>query len=416
MTPNLIIRLPEHADQPVHWQLWPAQEGSTEPSASSHGSLPSIADLAELADRFRDRTVIILVPGSQVNLHKLTVTGKITQAVLQSLPWRLEDELSEDVDNLHFTVFAKSKINDTESDEEETLLHIAVVADRQMQTWQAWLEQAGISSKKWLPDALTIPVKDDNCSILAIDDHLLIRHGLFEFGSCDLSWLDLYLETLASDSDTLLFEALNPINSTRVIQPVESARPPLSFLAPEAIANSTNLLQGKWKQASPWLQKIKPWRSVATLLLITLMVTGGQSLLTSIKLEQQASAMQEEAKNIYRSLFPGERIQVVHKQMRQKLTALQSSGESQNGLLETMTALQPLFTAFPDLKPVRLDYESSRNTLRIEASAKDFDTFTRFRDQSGETMASDFTISVDAVERSSKDSVTGTLIISGKAA
>ncbi len=414
MNPHLIIRLPEHADQPVHWQIGPEMVPAM--TDASHGILPSIEELPVLETRFSDLPVITLVPASQVTLHSLLVSGKVNQAVLQSLPWRLEDEISEDVDNLHFSVLNKEKINNDESSEEQTRLDIAIVANKQMAVWQSWLEQAGIISKKWLPDALALPCEEGTCSLLTLNNDVLIKSSPFQFGSCDPSWLDLYLDNLADNSGELIFQGLNTINSKKVCQPQEETQSPLSLIASEALINKANLLQGKWKQASPWIQKIKPWRSVAVLLLATLIVAGGQSLVTTIQLEQEAKALQAEAKTIYQKLFPGERIQVVHSQMRQKLAALQGSSESSNGLLDTMTVLQPVFTAFPDLKPLSLHYENNRNTLRIEAAAKDFETFTRFRDHSGKKLANEFTVSVDAVERSGKDRVTGVLIISGKAA
>ncbi|WP_263079729.1 type II secretion system protein GspL [Endozoicomonas sp. Mp262] len=414
MNPHLIIRLPEYPNQPVHWQLWPVS--NTAAVGDSSGQLSAIEQLSDLNQQFGDTPTIILVPAAQITVHSVEISGKVNQTVLQSLPWRLEDEFSEDVDNLHFTVLNKEKVENEDSEEEHTRLDIAVVSDTQMTIWQHWLKQGNIVSKKWLPDALTLPWKKDTCSLLKLNNNVLIKNGPYQFGHCDPSWLDLYLDSLNSNTEGLTANALNPVCNDKVQSPKKEIEQPLTLMASEAVANKTNLLQGKWKQASPWIQKIKPWRSAAILLLATLIVAGGQSLVKTIKLEQEAQNLQAEAKAIYHKLFPGERIQVVRSQMRQKLAALQGSGESDNGFLDTMAGLQPLFTVFPELKPISLSYENNRNTLRIEAAAKDFETFTRFRDLSGEKLSDDFSVSVDAVERNGEDQVTGVLIISGKSA
>ncbi len=422
MKSYLIIRLPEHADQPVHWQSWPEQVDV----ADSHGSLDNISQLGILSEKARDTTVIVLVPAAHVTLHQLTVTGKITSAVLQSLPWRLEEELSEDVDNLHFTVLYQQKRNGDEGDEgdenDSTLISLALVANSQMLLWQSWLEQAALRSHQWLPDALALPCETDTCTLTAINDDILFKHGhsslsFGHFGHCDPLWLSFYLKHLQANNEDITIKSLSPIKHsliTPVIPTSTSPLSPLAPLAPVAVTQSTNLLHGRWQQTSPWLMQLKPWRKVAALVAVILILSGIQSVFHTYQLEEKAATLNTESTAIYQQLFPGERIQSVAAQMRQKLAALQGSSQQTNGLLDTMTDLQPVFTGFTQLKPVTLQYERRQNTLRIEAQAKDFETFTRFRDQSSKKLNGEYTITLDAVERSDKNTVTGILVISGK--
>ena len=64
--------------------------------------------------------VTVLIPATNVTMHSLALSGKLTASIRQSLPWRLEDELADDVENLHICVLAHE-------DEE---VHLAVTSHR----------------------------------------------------------------------------------------------------------------------------------------------------------------------------------------------------------------------------------------------------------------------------------------------
>lgn len=411
MKSHLIIRLPEHAEQPVHWQNWPEQIDATD----NHGILDNTSQLNVLSEKAQDTTVIVLVPAAQVTHHQLTVSGRITPAVIQSLPWRLEEELCEDVENLHFTVLHQQKLNGDKGDENDSqLISLALVANSQMALWQSWLEQADLSSHQWLPDALALPCEGHTCTLTEINNSILFKQNTLNFGHCDPSWLPVCLNHLKASNEDMAIQSLSPIENPLITPVKPTPTSPLAPLAPVAINQSTNLLHGQWQRISPRLMGLKPWRKVAALTAVILVLSAGQSVFQTYQLEKKASVLNFESTAIYKQLFPGERVQAVAVQMRQKLAELQDSSQQTNGLLDTMTDLQPVFTDFIQLKPVTLEYESRQNTLRIEAKAKDFETFTRFRDQSTEKLGGEYTITLDAVERSDKNTVTGILVISGK--
>lgn len=345
-----------------------------------------------------------MVPSELVSVHCLQVEGRLTKAVLKSLPFRLEDDLAEDVDDLHISVMTR------EGDQ----VYLSVVAHSKMAFWHEALNQSGLKLKTMIPEALALPWSEGECSALAMDERWLLRTGRWNWAACDPSWLSFYLAEEDSETAPLKVNSFSepPENSPGEWHQ-EVAGPALEVLAAGAVSavsekNSPNLLQGVWQVESSAIKSLKPWGLAAGLLAVTLTLFTAQAVLKSVQLEQQADQLRAQAHTVYSDLFPGERIVRLQSQMRQKLMALKSTKGDDSGLLKLLDQTAPLFKQYPQLKPVTLSYNQSQQSLRLEATAKDFETFTAFREESGEQLV----ITVETLEKSG-DIAKGTLIIRG---
>ncbi|WP_257288581.1 type II secretion system protein GspL [Endozoicomonas sp. SESOKO2] len=408
MSQHLIIGLPGDPGQPVHWQRYPVEQEpvilAAEEGKTSSGILPSVEDLGTLAELFPDTKTIALVPTELVSVHCLQVEGRLSKAVLKSLPFRLEDDLAEDVDDLHISVIAR----------EGAQVYLSVVAHSKMAFWCEAMNQSGLKVKTMIPEALALPWTEGECSALAMDERWILRDSRWQWAACDPSWLSFYLAADDSEETPLKVNSFSelPENLTGEWNR-EASGPALEVLAAGAVSadsqkNSPNLLQGVWQVESSIIKSLKPWRLAAGLLAFTITLFMAQAVLKSVQLEQQADQLQAQAHKIYSDMFPGERIVRLQSQMRQKLMALKSNNSDDSGLLKLLDQTAPLFKQYPQLNPVTLSYNQSQQSLRVEATAKDFDTFTAFREESGEQLV----ITVETLEKSG-DIANGTLIIRG---
>lgn len=398
MSQHLIIRLPGDTQAPVHWQLWPVDTASDKVSENS-GTLSSTLQLKELAEQFPDTRAIALIPADLVSLHSLPVAGRLNKALEKSLPFRLEDDLAEDVEDLHFAILENS--NDQ--------VHIAVTAREKMNFWQQSMAASGLKCRKWIPEPLALPWSEGENAALQIDDLWIIRHGAWQWTSCDPEWLEFSVESLTGEQDTLELISYSQIEENLPGDwHFESAGTPLQVLAAGALESKANLLQGEWKVESTINKNLKPWGLAACLLAVTFGLFAAQSVQETRRLEQQAAALQVEARKIYSDLYPEERIVRLQSQMRQKLQALQVKDETEAGLLSLMNQASPLFKEFPSLKAESLSYNQSHKSLRVEATADSFEVFTNFREASGEEL----TIQLESLVQSEED-VQGTLTIRG---
>ena len=389
----LVIRLPLEADDTVYW------------STDSDYGMTSVAGLGELQKLTSTHRCKVLVPGEAVGLHVLEHPGKLNRTVLQTLPWRLEDDLAAEVEDMHFALLNHSNGK----------AWMAVVARSCMEQWQAWLNDAGINSRQWLPDTLSLPFTDGECTVLKLNDQYLVRTGEWQAGTCDPSWLPLYLESLHCESSDVKVRALSPMPDGTEIQPEtllcnnnsvlqDNALQPL--LEPAA-QSSLNLLQGDYQPESMVIRHLKPWRTAAALLLTTCALMLGVNMASTARLESQADALRAEAYAIYSDLFPGERVVRLEYSLNQKLSALRQPGDQEkSGLPALLNELAPTFKSESALKPVQMDYDHSRQELRMSAESDSFNTFSRFRENAPASVS----VTVQTVEQQ-EDVVTGALVI-----
>src|SRR5690554_289434 len=123
MSEVLLIRLPKQAQAQVSWLV--ANASGDEVIAS--GVLTNITHLAELTEKASQRDVYVAVAGDAVSMHNAAVPAKSRRHLKQIIPFTLEDDVAEDIDNLHFAWPSQTPANEP--------IPVAVVAREQMSLW-----------------------------------------------------------------------------------------------------------------------------------------------------------------------------------------------------------------------------------------------------------------------------------------
>ncbi|CAM3445654.1 type II secretion system protein GspL [Parendozoicomonas haliclonae] len=369
MANSLVLRLPSSADEPVYWCTAKEQGRGT------------LENLPELAQRFSGLNCIVLIPGESVALHQLEQTGRISSAVLKSLRWRIEDDMAEDVEQLHLAVL----------NHQNGIVSLACIAEHKMQLWRQWLTDAGLEAKQWLPDVLALPWVDDEepaIQVAELDNKCLVRSGRYEAGVCEQDWVSLYLQSI------------NPQDRPVAHNKLDSLRP----LYQQACESPVNVLQGQWQPQSRSLKQIRVWRTAAVLAFVTLGTFITQGLLHNVNLEEQNRQLHEQARSIYQQLFPGERIVRLESQMQQKLDSLNSGQASEQlSMPSILDTLAPAFAKASGITVISMDYQQSRKELRITAEARNFEAFNLFRDAVPVALK----VSIDSVEQQPADKASG---------
>lgn len=394
MNHRLLLWLPEHDSQPVHWQLIHEPAGHN-PQVMHRGHWPSVAAFIASASQSQADgtplsafTALVLLPPTQVTLHSLDLSGRITPAVQRSLPWRLEDELIDDVDNLHVALL----------DHQDNQAQLAVTSQLNMRRWQQWLDEAGINAHCWLPSALLLPVQEGQAYRLQLNDQLLVRYGPWQAVAGDISWQETLLTTLHQANPELGLTDLGTLDQCHEFSSLPAS-------------SSANLLQGAWRITSPLRQRWLRWRLSAVLALVFLGLFLANSLSTSWRLEQQTAQQQQAARQIYTDLFPNERVVVLKTQMAQKLAQLQPTQDDSPGLLSLLATLAPVWQTFPQLRADAMSYDGTQ--LNIQARAADFEVFNRLRTRLEQLEP--LSVAIEALERDGNQ-VTGSLVIATKEA
>ncbi len=309
MATFFVIRLSETADEPVSWIA--VDDRGTRREAPGNGSLE------EAARHVRERPVIVLVPGIDVVTLNAEVPARGAR-LLAALPYALEDQLADDVEDLHFAAGTRR---------EDGTTPVAVVATAKINGWLALLESAGITPTKVVPENHGLAHTPNTLSMLVTSESVMFNDGdRTEFtvpglrpgealsatgiiggdddaegGSrhllvyCDAPVADEYEKDWA-----LLRHELDSVDVHRLS---DGVLPRLAVTV--ASGAGINLLQGQFGERTDIGAALRPWR-YAAMFLIGLMIVGiGGKAADYYRLSLEQAELQQQFADVYQQIRPG---------------------------------------------------------------------------------------------------------------
>ncbi|MFV7784047.1 type II secretion system protein GspL [Shewanella marisflavi] len=396
MSERLFIRLGRSAEQSCSWLVWSEQEQEIIAS----GELSDAQGLSTLTERAGNRPVDILVPASAITLTSVQLPEKGQRQALKALPFMLEENLAENVDELHFVTGPR----DGES------LSVAVVAHEQMQTWLSWLSEAGIKARQLVPDCLALPLQECQWAAMKFGSDYLLRTSAGSGVSLDAAWFQAALPKLAERQEETPITLAN--YSDLEIQGVEVKPQPLDLpmlvLAKGILNAPLNLLSGIYTPKREYSKHFMVWRNAAIVVLVALVLALVNKGLNIHHMNVEREALQQQTADIFKQVMGSSRIVNVRSQMESQLRALQGAG----GGVAFFTMLDDMaegFNKVPDLKPTSLRFDSGRNELRMQITAKSYAQIEEFK----EIISTRFNVDSGAMN-SGEDEVTSTLTLRSK--
>ncbi len=345
----LLIRLAREPGATASWLV--ADSAGRIVTAQREGPLSEAAALAG------SRRVCVLAPAVDVVIAEADVPAKSGARVQQIVPFALEEQLAEDVENLHFAVGKRSP--------DAVRTPVAVVSRALIEQWLADLRSAGIEPNAIFAESELVPsnpgqavgVLDGDCAIvrpagrlpvtmpinaLAEALSLLQPQGDEMIAPAERTGHGLVLYTGAAEwhQHSNEVEAIRDRFDGIKVQLLPDG--PLTLLAqrlPAALAGAINLLQGPYAPATSLANGWKVWRAAAVLLgaLVALHAIGSAVELAALgRAERRVSVAIERT---FRAAMPGEHSAVdARSRMEQRLASLGRDG-SGSGLLAALGAL-----------------------------------------------------------------------------
>ena len=405
MSEQLVVRLGSESNQSVHWLVW----STTEREIIASGVLNNTSALNELTVRAGGRAIIALVPSSDISFRLVELPGRLNKQVLNALPYMLEQELSSDIDKLHFAVIDKSA----------NQVMVAILNHDKMQMWQNWLEQAALQCHQFIPDVLTLPLAQEGWSAVKLGAQWLIRQGQSQGLCVESALLPLVLMGAGASANNVEPAEQQLITSYSDISDMTGANwqqaeleLPLQLCAQGAVANSVNLLQGRYKLTQAGNVVWRLWRGTALVAGLAVAMIFTHQFIELKQLQQQQAALDNDIKQVYKTVFKPKTMRLssrlVKKQMQSRLTQLQG-GAGDRSFLVMLSQLAPAFQQAQSIKPVTMRYDSKQGSLRILVNASDFQAFDQFKT----TIATRFNVTQGTLSQK-LGSVQGTLDIKGK--
>ncbi len=315
MAEYLVIRM---GDSPSALASWIVVDDN-----GNRRSPPVTGALPEASKDVRERPVIVLVPAALALTATVDLPAKGAR-LLAALPFALEDQLADDVENLHFA--PGKRLDDGK-------LPVAVATHASMQEWLDALEDAGIRPWKLVPENHGLAHVPNTLSLLVSNGQVYFNNGhdidiaLADMGPSDVLAVAGVLDDDSADDDEeraarhLLvycepadnqafehdFNALrNELDSVDVNLLPDGVLPRLAVTV--ASGAGINLLQGQYGERTEVAALLKPWRYAAMLLLglgLAGFITKGVDF---YRLTQEEAALQQQFAVEYQQLTGDTRV------------------------------------------------------------------------------------------------------------
>ncbi|MEZ8885079.1 type II secretion system protein GspL [Vibrio sp. 10N.222.54.F6] len=378
MSEFLTVRLSSEPQSPVQWLVW----STSQQEVIASGELSSWEQLDELTPYAEKRSCIALLPGNECLIKRVEIPKGAARQFDSMLPFLLEDEVAQDIEDLHLTILEKDATHATVCGVERDWLKQALDTFR----------EANIIFRKVLPDTLALPLEDQGISALQIDQHWLLRQSNYQAVSINEAWLAMFLQSdwVALDdeeqSPTIFSYTALPSDDVQLQSGIEwQAKPAelvMSLLSQQAITSGVNLLTGTFKTKSSFSKYWRVWQKVAIAACLLVAVIVTQQALKVQQYEAQAEAYRTESERIFRSVLPGkQRIPTVSYLKRQMNDEAKKYGGSGDGdsLLGWLALLPETLGQVKAIEVNSIRYDGNRSEVRLEAKSTDFQYFETAR-------------------------------------
>lgn len=332
-----------------------------------------------------NRRVTLLVPAALSLLTCVAIPAGAGRGQLQqAAPYLLEEEVAQDIDELHFALGPRTA---------ENRLPVGVIARHDLDRWLADAEQAGIAIQSATMDALLLPCSADAWSILLEPGQALVRTGPTSGFACELDNLAALLAVCSADSDNAAPAALRLWCCDPVAPPVEPLLPDVPHHWMDPPANSLTLLaqgiglrvplellQGPYRVKDAVGKALKPWYGAAAALLVWFGTATAHSWSEQQRLAQTNQALDQAIEQVYRDTFPdARRVVNARVQMEQRLERLQrGQAEADVGLLPILAQTAGVLARY-DAEIRELSYRGER--LHLELATEDVQILETIRQQ-----------------------------------
>ncbi|NNM01525.1 MAG: hypothetical protein HKO62_12300 [Gammaproteobacteria bacterium] len=311
---------------------------------------------------------IILVPTEQVRLMQVELPIRSRKALLQAIPFALEDELAEEIEDLNFCA-GRTLADGTTP--------VCVMPLALVERIQALAGEGGLPAWQIVPDALLLPERDDEIHIATFDDRAVVRAGRSTGFACPRSmFTELGSRVAAVDSQRIvawqLGEAPWPeVNALGL--PVEQRHG--ASLADCDVDPETLELFGFLGRRPATANRF----SVRTQLAAAAAVTGlavllviASAVIENLRLERRSVALNEEITAVFAAAFPDVGRVVEGKaplQAERELAQLRGNSPQDSSFLPMLVAVGEALTADRGLSLQGVTYRAGKFDLQLEGDS-----------------------------------------------
>jgi general secretion pathway protein L len=375
MPQSLLLRLPPAGEEETEW-LTLDESGAPTPTRQ-RGSLSLAAAV------WRTGRVLVLAPSAQILLAEPHLPPGSGAKLVRAVPFALEEQLTEDVDQLTFAVGRRRGTGGTP---------VAVVSRSVLQAWLADLSAAGLEAHAIYPDISLMPENPSQTVLWLEKERLAVRRpGALTF-AVELSPVKEALVVAGVIAD--------PLDSAAEPKPKENAilyvtredwiRVQLPFeelleefaslkvqLLPDGplpwlsrgiqSSDAVNLLQGEFSRTTDYGARWRQWRLPAALAAALLLIHLTAQALQLRHAKHESSALDGEISQVFSSAMPGDALTNPRRQMQSRLERIRKSGGGPQYFLRALQTLGGALAVTPKTTISALSYRDNSLDMTVNA-------------------------------------------------
>ncbi len=313
---------------------------------------------------------IILIPSTDVILTQVNIPSNKLQKIIQAIPYALEEQLIDEVENLHFAVGQPVAGN----------IPVVVIAKTCLENYLQRLQEVSFQPAVLMPDVFAVPYRSNNWIVMYVDDIVLVRTGLQTGFAIEADNLNFMLQMDVANNPPEQIMVINH-KTTMDLTNLQALGIPIKTISNNILDGiidnkQLNLLQGEYRIQNN--NSLRHWWLTIALGLIL----GGLYIVEQVMeyrdLSQQRQFLNQQITETYRNTFPEARKIVNPKvQMEQKLVALRERQQVNEVFLSTLNKITSALKAIPNLIIKKITFRQQK--LDLYLTINNFQALEKFQ-------------------------------------
>ncbi|NND90122.1 MAG: type II secretion system protein GspL [Granulosicoccus sp.] len=366
MSKHVIIYMPRVGESEVQWA-----------ESDDNGRLTSgveYSTLEEVAVQVEGRRVTLVLPADDVLLAETVVPGGSVARAQQAIPYALEEQLADDVDELHFALGAKGR---------DDSYPVAVISLQMMDMVTGQCQAAGLRPSRIVPETLALPQLEGSSpdirawTALLNDDQVVVRLDGNKGFATDPGMASIMLEGARAElaeevTASLVIFRTDSARTLSVPDSVDVELRPCDHrlaLYASGLAGSPhiNLLQGVYNPKKNFDKTWQPWRwSMALAACLCVALFAGQWL-DVMALQKQESVLDAQISEAFEQALPGSRMQRPRRQIQSALDEM--GGTNSDGFTSRLSQIAASLATQPQTELKSIGYRNGRFDLDLNTDA-----------------------------------------------
>lgn len=366
----LLLRLPAQDDAPLWWAAVDDSGQLLAPPADEHDpGLPGMTG---------SRRIAMLVPAADVSRFEIQLPAGNEARLLQLAPFALEDQVSEDVEQLHFAVGAR--------DAESGKVAAVVVNRERMAQWLARATALQITPTALYAESDLVPAVPGQVTMVLSADQLLLRNEggapllmpaadpalaleLLLGPEADLSAVNLAVHASPEEwpLHAAAIEALRDRVASFKVQ-LESGGLLALYARTLGAARPINLLQGAYRPNQSQARGWQRWRGVAAALAALAVLHLAGSWWDLHRWRAESARVEQQMADLFAKTFPGQQPgSDPHGQFQRRVAEIESGGTQRGALLPMLAVLAAAQQNVPVARLESISFKTGSMQLRVGA-------------------------------------------------